>query len=89
MMCHPVFAFPSLTSNGSITVVPKTLFASLLHAITSPSPTAPSAVPISSISSAAKKAGRPVVLFVEGVRSNGDGVLLFPPEVICYNIIFV
>lgn len=87
-MCHPMFAFPSLTANGNVTVASKTFFASLLHSVSTPSTTtSPAVTSINSISSAAKKAGQPVVLFVEGVRSNGDGVLLFPPEVILYHTI--
>ena len=41
----------------------------------------PQLKPLLAIVQRAKRAGRPVILFVEAARTNGDAVLEFAPEV--------
>jgi hypothetical protein len=80
----PVFAFPC-PEKGAALCTQMNFLSAIIFALQPQELTRKSAVsnvvPLMSIIQAAKTARKPVVLFVEGVRTNGSGILNFPEKV--------
>ena len=88
---NPIYVFPVRSGEDVSACVSANFVGALMRTLSSVmSLEAASNNPqtVKEIATDAKYANRCVVLFAEGVRSNGDGVLRFPPEVIaCHRCI--
>lgn len=81
--CNPLFVFPYKTSPTSYSCVEASVLRALyISAYGTAGASLPSgSKPLSEIILSSKRQRRPVVLFLECARTNGDGVLEFPVQV--------
>lgn len=81
---NPIFVFPVVNGGDNVACLSFNFSAAILRVMTSAMSCeggVSGGKTLSDMSADAKEANRCVVLFAEGVRTNGDGVLRFPAEV--------